>query len=75
MFGMNKHPARLQELPRATSRYGHVADERWKWLYAVTSNPDALAVVAFCLIGLLLAINLILRFPEMGAVIEQCNQF
>jgi hypothetical protein len=64
---MNKYPPRLQELPRA--------DERWQWLYAAMLKPDALAVVAFCLIGLLLALNLILRFPEMGAVLEQCNQF
>jgi hypothetical protein len=38
-------------------------------------TPDLLAVVAFCLVGLLLALNLILRFPDFGAVIEQYNQF
>jgi hypothetical protein len=34
-----------------------------------------LAVVALCIIAFLLALNLILRFPDFGAVIEQYNQF
>jgi hypothetical protein len=38
------------------------------------ANPDPLAVVALCLIGLLIALNLILRFPAFGAVIDQYNQ-
>jgi hypothetical protein len=44
-------------------------------IVAALENPDFLAVVAFCLIGLLVALNLILRFPVFGAVIEQYNQF
>ncbi|HZC55460.1 MAG TPA: hypothetical protein VE396_05340 [Xanthobacteraceae bacterium] len=39
------------------------------------TNPDFLAILMFCLIGILLALNLMLRFPEFGAVIEQYNQF
>jgi hypothetical protein len=31
--------------------------------------------IAFALIGCLLALNLMLRFPELGAVIAQYNQF
>jgi hypothetical protein len=42
---------------------------------SATLTPDLLAIVAFCLIGLLLALNMILRFPDLGAVIEQYNQF
>jgi hypothetical protein len=42
---------------------------------AALANPDLLAIVAFCLIGLLVALNLILRFPAFGAVIDQYNQF
>jgi hypothetical protein len=42
---------------------------------AALANPDLLAVLAFCLIGLLVALNLILRFPAFGAVIEQYNLF
>jgi hypothetical protein len=42
-----------------------------------TEQPEAdlAAIVAFCAIGLLFALNMILRFPELGAVIESYNQF
>jgi hypothetical protein len=32
-------------------------------------------IVAFCLLGLLLTLSFILRFPDLGAVIEQYNRF
>jgi hypothetical protein len=38
-------------------------------------TPDLLVVVAFCLIGLLLMLNMMFRFPDLGAVIEQYNRF
>lgn len=41
----------------------------------VITDPELLTVVAFSLIGLLLALNFMLRFPDFGAVIEQYNQF
>jgi hypothetical protein len=41
----------------------------------VIANPNLLAVATFCLIGLLLSLNLIFRFPDFGTVIEQFNQF
>jgi hypothetical protein len=44
-------------------------------LVAALANPDVLAIVAFCLIGLLVALNLILHFPVFSAVIEQYSQF
>jgi hypothetical protein len=50
------------------------AKTAWRAVAAVMT-PDLCAVIAFCLIGLLLALNLILRFPDFGAVIEQYNQF
>ncbi len=42
---------------------------------AEIAKSDFLAVVALCLIAFLLALNLILRFPDFGAVIEQYYQF
>ncbi len=42
---------------------------------AALANPDLLAVLAFCVIGLLVALNLILRSSDFGAVIEQYNLF
>lgn len=39
------------------------------------ANHGLVAVILFCLIGLLLTLNLVLRFPDFGSVIEQYNQF
>jgi hypothetical protein len=39
----------------------------------VVADPALQAVVAFSLIGLLLALNLMFRFPDIGAVIAQYN--
>ena len=39
------------------------------------SGSDWFPVVAFSLIGLLIVHNLMLRFPELGAVIAASNQF
>jgi hypothetical protein len=33
------------------------------------------SVAAFCAIGLLVTLNVILRFPELGAIIAQYNLF
>jgi len=38
-------------------------------------GPDMSAVLLFCAIGLLVTFNLILRFPDLGAIIAQYNQF
>jgi hypothetical protein len=39
------------------------------------ARGDWQLVLAFSLIGLLLALNLMFRFPELGAVIAKYNQF
>jgi hypothetical protein len=39
------------------------------------TRQDLQFVVAFSLIGLLTVLNLMLLFPNLGAVIAQCNQF
>jgi hypothetical protein len=44
------------------------------WSELIT-DPDLKAVVAFSLIGLLVALNLMFRFPDFGALIAQYNQF
>jgi hypothetical protein len=38
-------------------------------------DPDLSAVLIFCAIGLLVTFNLILRFPGLGRIIAQYNQF
>jgi hypothetical protein len=65
----------LQWLFKSANCRTQGAETEWSRLVTATANPDLHAVVAFCLIGLLLALNLILRFPDFGAVIEQYNQF
>jgi hypothetical protein len=39
------------------------------------ANADVPAEIAFSLIGLLLALFLVRRFPELGALVAQYNQF
>ena len=57
------------------SRRTHATETVWSRLVGVIADPNLLAVVALCRIGLLLSLNLILHFPDFGAVIEQYNQF
>jgi hypothetical protein len=40
-----------------------------------TLNPDFLAVVSFSMIGVLVMLNAMLRFPDLGTLIAQYNQF
>jgi hypothetical protein len=70
---MNKQQPKVRELqvlPEARS-----ANESWQRFYAALTDSELQVVAAFCLIGLLLTLNLIFRFPDMGAVIAQYNQF
>ena len=60
---------------KSTGRPAGVAKAAWLQTVGTILTPDLSAVVAFCLIGFLLALNLMLRFPDLGAVIEQYNQF
>jgi hypothetical protein len=60
---------------KSTGRPTSVAKTAWHRAVAAIMTPDLSAVIAFCLIGFLLALNLILRFPDFGTVIEQYNQF
>jgi hypothetical protein len=52
-------------------RYIDPAERSWRELL---TDPDLNAVVAFSLIGLLLALTLMFRFPDLGALIAQYNQ-
>ena len=74
---MNKQPKvrKLQEMANARSKYVHPAEERWQRILTVVTNPDLQLVVAFSLIGLLLTLNVMFRFPDLGALIAQYNQF
>lgn len=41
----------------------------------VSAHSHLHTVIALCLIVLLLVVNAILRFPDLGAIIAQYNQF
>ena len=41
--------------------------EWWSWLVSEIKNPNLTAVALFCAIGLFATINLIVRFPDLGA--------
>jgi hypothetical protein len=47
----------------------------WDRFITAINNPQFLVIVAFCALGLLISLIFMLRFPELGAVIEQYNQF
>jgi hypothetical protein len=58
------------ELPRAVTRpYPHASRLEIAWFRcrAILFDRNLQSVVAFCVIGFLLAANIILRFPDFGA--------
>jgi hypothetical protein len=74
---MNKRPDSRERQSVAKAKVGYVdaEDGSWQQFIAGVANPELHTVVAFSLIGFLVALNLILRFPDMGAVIAQYNLF
>jgi hypothetical protein len=66
------------ELPTVTTRaYTRASPVRMGWsrFVAVVSNPELQTVVAFSMIGLLVMLNTIFRFPDFGQTIAQFAQF
>jgi hypothetical protein len=45
----------------------------WSWLAAAIKDPNLGVVIAFCAIGLLASINVILRIPDFGVILGQLN--
>jgi hypothetical protein len=45
------------------------------WRAKVHIDPDLIAIVQFCAIGLLVTLIVMLYFPDFGTIIEQYNQF
>ena len=48
---------------------------QWHQFVAAITNPDLIAMIALCAIALLTMIIVILRFPNLDALIERYNQF
>lgn len=66
---------KLQPLEKSEANPVNETPSQWPRLFAIFASSELPMIIAFCLLGLLLTLNLILRFPDFGAVIEQYNQF
>jgi hypothetical protein len=66
---------RRKSQPQSKDRVATGLEEIKKWLALGPTDPDLFAVAALCVIGYLIAVNLILRFPGFGLAIEQFNLF
>jgi hypothetical protein len=60
---------------RITQLSGNIAEQRRLELIDALSNPDRQTVVALALLVVLLMLNFIMRFPDLGAIIAEYNQF
>jgi hypothetical protein len=71
------HPSISRELQPLVKPHGrHVGSEKLSSsLTATITNPDILLVIVFSLIGIVLTLTFMLRFPDLGALIVQYNQF
>ena len=68
-------PQDLEWLVKPTSRLAKGAGFLSLRFVTAVTDPDLLTFVAFCLIGFLLTLNFILRFPDFGLIIEQYDLF
>ncbi len=60
--------SRSMKSPTRQSGATEVACSRF---VAMITNPDLIMIVAFCMIGLLATVNVVLRFPDFGLTAEQ----
>jgi hypothetical protein len=65
----------LQSSRESTRRQAQEPEMVWSEFTTIMTDPSLQAVTAFSLIGFLLTLNFILRFPDLGILIEQYNQF
>ena len=65
----------FQPLTKLNNRRGTATEAAWHRIVAVVTNPDLIAVAAFCAIGLAITMNVLLRHPDVGLTIEQLDLF
>jgi esterase/lipase superfamily enzyme len=65
----------IQSFPSSANRRISAVRTAWRWFSGAFADPNLSTVVVFCAIGLLAAINLILRFPDVSTVIMEYNLF
>jgi hypothetical protein len=72
------HISRQRDLQWPTNAQQRASDgTRTEWDAAPVANAksDLFLVAAICAIGLLTTIDVMLRWPDLGALIASCNQF
>jgi hypothetical protein len=47
----------------------------WLQVRGIVTNPELHSVVAFCIIGLLVMLNVMVRFPDLGELIASSAIF
>ncbi len=60
----------LEPTAKSEDRRPKTLQMTWDRIIAATTDPSLVAVMFFCAIGLLIALNLILRFPDAGLLVE-----
>jgi hypothetical protein len=66
------------ELPRVVARSCQppsTAAVMWLQVRGIVTNPELHSVVAFCIIGLLVMFNVMVRFPDLGELIASSAIF
>jgi hypothetical protein len=64
-----------KEIQMPTELPAKKAALEWSWPAKEHVDPDLIATVLFCAIGLLVTLIVMLSFPDLGALIQQYNQF
>ncbi len=70
------HLPAMQSAPRATKSAPRPAQTvtTGSRLLAAMTDRDLITVVIFCGIGILVTVNVILRFPDFGARLQELSQ-
>jgi hypothetical protein len=63
----------LQPLPQ--SRTSRPASTKWVRIMQSINSSDLPIVIAICLAGLLLTLNFLMQYPDVGEIIQQYNMF
>ena len=65
------------ELPTRVARNFAPSPVRTAWSSVVTavSDPELHTVIALCVIGILVTLNVALLFPDYGGLVAQLNSF
>jgi hypothetical protein len=65
----------LLPLEKPKRHRGKAAKQPWPIPVGTIANPHLHTIVALGLIGVLLMLNIVLRFPDLGGIIAEYNKF